>query len=1124
MAAKPNQRVPAVRWDVNERVYAMCALPGGRLFVGSAQTGDINVYDPRNGRKETVIPAYDPNDATSMGHTSSVLAVTYMGKLGLFTSGADAKIIQWKLETFQAVQTYTGHKGLVGALCVIPSHYGTGLFSGSDDRTIKQWNTNTGKCVVTFRGHKSPVNCMVASDRYLYSGSKCVIKVWSLTTRKCLHQIDAHSDAIWSLKLTIGGELISGSSDSTIKVWEDPAGKPECMRVLMGHQGQVRNMLIWRNTLFSCSKDGTVACWDMNDWKVTEVLVGHEKTVTQMTLQNNQLCTSSFDKHINRWDVTSLLDTRQTVSQFVPYDQSRVEKERRRQKRDKKGDKDEKRFYSEQKKRALIHMDPKEAVFHYDALPLNYVIDKLEFKVRSSALVLDSLIYIPFLIMFVFFFLAWDRAIEQTYFISQAAVDVIEGRDIERQPWCTLDDGRAWDNPMSDIPVLRECNREIGLMKVEKKFIDIANAGDWGDWVMGIVFPYLFPGAGTSPLGDATRDPPTTGGKYLIGAMRFRTLRVTNESCSPNTGFFEDKLYDPGNKEYLDFYSQCFGLWEDGTNDEASYACAEPATCRRHPYPTGRFEREAYLKQQRGVSDTWANRWFDGSGFKYFSEGDIGGTRTIGKMTDSLWPPGGYTVEVPFRTKPNDARDMFAAIVDNGYVDNVATRFVTIEYMTYTTSVNYFSAHRFFVEIAPGGAWLSEGNIKNFRVYTPNMVGKRVYDIFFLIFVLYYCYKFIQQWVLEYRLTKSIVRYMFSAWNFLEFVNLICFLVTFGYRIQWWVLSDRDKDIAKMPPTTEEYPAKLDDILDAYMAQVYISSINTVLTFLKILKFVRLNDRLNILTRTLAACQQSIIGVLILFIWVVLGFAITGNSLFGGGIFEYRDLNTSFSTLLRQLLGDFDYEAMREENMHLTLPFFWTFEVLGLFLLLNFLIAVISDAFAEVSSEQSTIDLDAALAKTVSEIKSECTPASIDRRLRLLKHRKTQSSVLERLRQQLIEHRNSMITDEEVEAQQYRELLDGIFIHKSEYYDLIPDDSREYMNEDFVHRVWLDIAWEYNKDQRDNYQRSEERKKLLIVQACKQQVGELKEKMATVQEIRGRIDDMESRVRPLVQSWQLKHS
>lgn len=126
---------------------------------------------------------------------------------------------------------------------------------------------------------------------------------------------------------------------------------------------------------------------------------------------------------------------------------------------------------------------------------------------------------------------------------------------------------------------------------------------------------------------------------------------------------------------------------------------------------------------------------------------------------------------------------------------------------------------------------------------------------------------------------------------------------------------------------------------------------------------------LNILGRTLANCQKNIFGVLILFLFVVLGYSITGNTLFGDGMWDFRDINTSFSSLLRMLMGDFDYPSMRAENRYLAGIYFWTFEVLGLFVLLNFITAFIADGFDKATENQSKDVLGKQIEALIARVK-----------------------------------------------------------------------------------------------------------------------------------------------------------
>eukprot|EP01062_Namystynia_karyoxenos_P058482 TRINITY_DN50004_c0_g1_i1.p1 TRINITY_DN50004_c0_g1~~TRINITY_DN50004_c0_g1_i1.p1 ORF type:complete len:1146 (+),score=395.63 TRINITY_DN50004_c0_g1_i1:133-3570(+) len=1135
-------RVAAARWYDGDRIYGMCAIPGGRLFVGGSGGGDVKVYDPRNGKLEATLAAQkqDPGQKTAMpqqedviGHSDAVLAITY-NNLGVFTAGADLTIIQWHLTCFEFVRVFTGHKALISALHCIPSDAGLGLFSGSDDRTIKQWNTTSGKCMHTFKGHKTAVNCILptADARWLYSGAKSFVKIWSVSQRKIWKTFEAHSDAVWSIRLTSLNEtdyLLTSSSDGTIKVWEDPIGRTEMVRLLRGHQGQVRDLLVWNTILFSCSKDGTVCVWDMSVWEPLELLTGHQKTVTAMTLQNNQLCTCSFDRHIIRWDMTDVLDRsghRQPITQFQPFNPTKVAEERKAREEAQHGKYDEARFYTRAKKKQLARMRPMEAVLHYDALPITFIIDKLEFKCSSSELMIDSLVFIPFLIMFIFFFTI-DRQTEQSYFLTRNTMDKFETTELEQQPWCTLKGpGGPWRNPRNGPRP--ECERGVGLLTVHKRYEDVATAGDYNDWVMDIVAPTLWPGMGHGygqpgdPDGPPVRTPAMLGAKYLVGALRLRTLRVRNDTCSFNWAFFSQ---DAGPEIRRD-YQPCYGAWTPGQEDRATYACMSTVmSCNNNPYPGGSFNRTRdVLGNYRGVTSRWASQWFDPGGFKYFTSGEIGGTGFQGaEIILGLWPPGGYTVEIPFSSSPNDAMDMLAATIDNGFIDDLATRMVVTEFITYAPYVNYFTSHKYFAEVAPGAQWIIEGKAFHFKVWTSNMVGKTVFDVFFLLFVIYYWRKFVLDWYLEFQSSRSVARFIFDPWNALELANMLCFLIVYGFKIRWWVNSSRYSASSKQPSDATTYPHELDYLLDDYQSQNVINAINIVLTFLKILKFFRLNSRLNILTRTLDLASQSILGVLVLFIWIVFAYSVTGNTLFGGGIFHFRSIGVSFSTLMRFLVGDFDYIAMRDENLNMAWAFFWTYQVLGMFILLNFIIAVLGDAFSDISKSSGQVDLDITLQKTVADAKRSCVPKSLKRQCNLWRHRKTQTGLLRHVVEDIkVKIRNPMLTDEQLEEQSAREVLRAVFVHRDDYMNAVSDDLKDDLSEEFLFRVWLDIAWEYHKDQCMGAVLDELKKKQCIEENIGSQVGVLNVEMRTVQDVRTRFDELEARVRPIVQSWQIK--
>jgi len=71
---------------------------------------------------------------------------------------------------------------------------------------------------------------------------------------------------------------------------------------------------------------------------------------------------------------------------------------------------------------------------------------------------------------------------------------------------------------------------------------------------------------------------------------------------------------------------------------------------------------------------------------------------------------------------------------------------------------------------------------------------------------------------------------------------------------------------------------------------------------------------------------------------------------------------------MRMLLGDFDYPSLRRENRVLAGLFFWSFSVLCLFLLLNFIIAIIVEAYMKVVTAVAMMEADQEFVSDVTSV------------------------------------------------------------------------------------------------------------------------------------------------------------
>jgi WD40 repeat protein len=121
------------------------------------------------------------------------------------------------------------------------------LASAGDDGVIKLWSSHTWACEVTVHhtihdeeGVESAAQVGVMSlevcdDKLVSGGDDSIIRIWNTNSWTCERIISAHHDEVWAIFMTPMGSLITGSVDSTIRLWHQQVINPG-NRTLNGHQ------------------------------------------------------------------------------------------------------------------------------------------------------------------------------------------------------------------------------------------------------------------------------------------------------------------------------------------------------------------------------------------------------------------------------------------------------------------------------------------------------------------------------------------------------------------------------------------------------------------------------------------------------------------------------------------------------------------------------------------------------------------------------------------------------------------------------------------------------------------------------------------------------------------------
>ena len=136
--------------------------------------------------------------------------------------------------------------------------------------------------------HRSAVNALQydsATQRLYTAGRDSIIRIWNCSNRRdpFLLSMEHHTDWVNDVVLCCNGRnLISASSDTTVKVWN--AHKGFCMSTLRTHKDYVKALAYAKDKeqVASAGLDKTIFLWDV-------------QTLTALTASNNTVTTSSLN-------------------------------------------------------------------------------------------------------------------------------------------------------------------------------------------------------------------------------------------------------------------------------------------------------------------------------------------------------------------------------------------------------------------------------------------------------------------------------------------------------------------------------------------------------------------------------------------------------------------------------------------------------------------------------------------------------------------------------------------------------------------------------------------------------------------------------------------------------------
>jgi hypothetical protein len=134
--------------------------------------------------------------------------------------------------------------------------------------------------------------------------------------------------------------------------------------------------------------------------------------------------------------------------------------------------------------------------------------------------------------------------------------------------------------------------------------------------------------------------------------------------------------------------------------------------------------------------------------------------------------------------------------------------------------------------------------------------------------------------------------------------------------------------------------------------QYHLTSVNAILTWVKLFKFLDHRPDMSILQRTLHKAATPLAWFCGSFVIVLAGSGQGFFMAFGMDMYDYRSFSASVISLLRMAVGDFDYDELSASQQMLGPVMFWLYIILVFFVLMSMFIALISEAYEDAKEER----------------------------------------------------------------------------------------------------------------------------------------------------------------------------
>ncbi|KAI8972769.1 WD40-repeat-containing domain protein [Pilobolus umbonatus] len=292
----------------HDKFVVTCLQFDDEKIVSGADDSHVNIYQTSTGQKKMTLE----------GHEGGVWALQYVGNT-LVTGSTDRRVRVWDMETGKCTHIFTGHNSTVRCLLIttpiLPDQVPM-IITGSRDSTLRVWKLPDPKdeaghyhgegrdpyFVHSLVGHRHSVRAVASHGNTLVSGSyDSTVRVWNIAKGRLIHLLEGHTHKVYSIVIDAErNHCMSGSMDSTVRIWDLATGN--CLRKLEGHTVLVGLLGLTDKYLVSAAADSILRVWSPETGICHHALAGHGSSITCFQHDDDKIISGS-EGSLKMWDI-----------------------------------------------------------------------------------------------------------------------------------------------------------------------------------------------------------------------------------------------------------------------------------------------------------------------------------------------------------------------------------------------------------------------------------------------------------------------------------------------------------------------------------------------------------------------------------------------------------------------------------------------------------------------------------------------------------------------------------------------------------------------------------------------------------------------------------------------------